>query len=61
MQIHWRILLLLAVAIVPSSAMADGLFNGHWEFQDQNEDGLSYGAELNLEQHGDQVSGTWSD
>lgn len=61
MQIHWGTVLLLAVAIVPLTAMADGPFDGHWEFQDQTEDGLYYGAELDLEQHGDQVSGTWSD
>jgi len=61
MQVYWTIVLLLAVVIAPSRAMADGPFDGHWEFQDQNEEGLSYGAELDLEQRGDRVSGTWSD
>ena len=61
MQVNWAIVLFLAVVIAPSRAMADGPFEGHWEFQDQTDEGLSHGAELDLDQRGESVSGTWSD
>jgi hypothetical protein len=61
MQIYRGIVLILAFAAAPLTAMANGPFDGHWESHHQDENGLYYGAQLDLEQSGDQVSGTWGE